>query len=67
MPQSLSNSDDSDEQARKKKAGIYLVISEKVITFAPDYEPLIWLVVQHHGFFECNSSKNVELSTVSKS
>ena len=27
------------KQTHKKKAGIYFVISEKVITFAPDDEP----------------------------
>jgi len=55
MPQSLYQPITIIEQARKKKRGIYLVISEKVITFAPDDEPLIWLVAQRHGFFECNS------------
>lgn len=46
MPQALS-ADNIQRASSQEKAGIYLVISEKVITFAPDDESLIWLVARH--------------------
>lgn len=61
MPQSLFQPITIIEQARKKKAGIYLVISEKVIIFAPDDESLIWLVARHRGFFDAIHSRTWRL------
>ena len=41
----------SDEQAQKKKMRIDLVLSERMITFAPDDESLKRLVVHRQVFF----------------
>jgi len=44
----------SIEQAQKKKMQIDLVLSERMITFAPDDESLKRLVAQHRVFIECS-------------
>ena len=42
----------SKEQAQNKKLRLDLVLSERMITFAPDNESLKWLVALSRAFFD---------------
>ena len=44
----------SEEQAQKKKMSLDLVHSKRMIAFASDDGPLIWLVAQRRVFIESN-------------
>jgi len=47
----------SEEQAQKKKLSLDLVLSKRMITFAPDDESLKRLVAQHRVFFDAFHSR----------